>query len=119
MVDRYRFSTEAEEYVLATDYDALYEKYRDKTKEAQRRNSAHADMARRNRLFIERLDMPVERIKAHGELVKLQQDYAALQSSRQELLAAFKSYMYHSQLLYPRMKKEFQEAIARAEALGV
>ena len=44
--------------------------------------------------------------------------YAALSTSHRELLAAAKSYMEHSVCGYSYRQREFQEAIAKAEALG-
>jgi len=44
--------------------------------------SAHADMVKRNALLCEREDLPVDRIPAHAELVRLQEENAILRAAQ-------------------------------------
>jgi len=44
--------------------------------------AAHADMVKRNALLREREDLPVDRIPAHAELVRLQEENATLRATQ-------------------------------------
>lgn len=54
-------------------------------KRAEQAEANHADMVNRNRILLQRPDLPVDRIPAHSELVRLQGENTTLKSNIKEL----------------------------------